>query len=65
MTYHRRAAAATALLLGLGGAPLLTGDFGQSDGSAFVSSAHAQGFIKNLIARLRVRRIYNSDIACP
>ncbi len=47
MTVHRRVAAAAALVLGLGGPPLLTGDVG------LVNSAHAQGFIKNLIARLR------------
>ena len=45
MTYHRRVAAAAVLLLGLGGAPLWTGGFGPS--------AHAQGLIRNLIARLR------------
>jgi HlyD family secretion protein len=53
MTFHRRVAAAAALLLGLGGAQPLTGDFGQSGGSGFVSSAQAQGMIRNLIARLR------------
>jgi HlyD family secretion protein len=53
MTNHRRVAAAAALLLGLGGAPLLTGDFGQSGGNPLVSSAHAQTRIRNLIARLR------------
>ena len=47
MTYHRRVGAAAALILGLGGAPLILGDVG------LVTSAHAQGFIKNLIARLR------------
>ena len=47
MTFHRRIAAASALLLGLGGAPLLTGEVG------LVNPAQAQGFIKNLIARLR------------
>jgi HlyD family secretion protein len=52
MTFHRRVAAAAALLLGLSGAPLLTGDFGQSGGDGFISSAHAQ-MIRNLIARLR------------
>jgi HlyD family secretion protein len=52
MTFHRRVAAAAALLLGLSGAPLLSGDFGPSGGNALVSSAHAQ-MIRNLIARLR------------
>jgi HlyD family secretion protein len=52
MTFHRHVAAAAALLLGLGGAPLLTGDFGQSGGGALVPSVHAQ-MIRNLIARLR------------
>ncbi len=47
MTFHRRGAVAAALLLGLGGAPLIVGEVG------FVTSGHAQGFIKNLIARLR------------
>ena len=47
MTLHRRAAAAAALLLGLGGARPWT------DGVGFVPSAYAQGFIRNLIARLR------------
>ena len=52
MTFHRHVAAAAALLLGLGGAPFLTGDFGQSDGGTLVPSARAQ-MIRNLIARLR------------
>ena len=52
MTVHRRIAAAAALLLGLGGAPLLIGDFGQLGESALVASARAQP-IRNLIARLR------------
>jgi HlyD family secretion protein len=53
MTYHRRVAAVAALVLGLGGASPLTGDSGPSAGSGFVSSARAQGVIRNLIARLR------------
>ena len=47
MTFHRRGAAAAALLIALGGSPLILSDLN------LVSSAHAQGFIKNLIARLR------------
>ena len=52
MTVHRRFAAVAALLLGLGGAPLLIGNFGQLGESALVASARAQP-IRNLIARLR------------
>jgi HlyD family secretion protein len=47
MTARRLVAAAVALLLGLGGASLWTSDVGP------MSSARAQGFIKNLIGRLR------------
>jgi HlyD family secretion protein len=47
MTFHRRIAAAGAVLVGFAGPPLMLGDPG------FVPSVQAQGFLKNLIARLR------------
>jgi HlyD family secretion protein len=47
MTFHPRVAAAAALLFALGGSPLILGEVN------LVSSAYGQGFIKNLIARLR------------
>src|SRR5271166_4839345 len=53
MTYQRHVAAAATLLIGLGGAPFLTCNSGQSGGGALVPSAHAQGMIRDLIARLR------------
>jgi hypothetical protein len=42
MTFHRPFAVVAALLVGLGGASLLTGEFGQSGGNLLVASAHAQ-----------------------
>jgi HlyD family secretion protein len=51
MNVHWRAAAAAALVLGVGA--MLSIDSYPQRGLALVSSAHAQGFIKNLIARLR------------
>src|SRR5580704_9150481 len=51
MHIHRRAAAAAALLLGA--SAMLSIAVNSQGGVSFVSSAHAQGFIKNLIARLR------------
>jgi HlyD family secretion protein len=47
MTFHTRVAVAAALLIALGGSPLIHCEVN------LVSSAYGQGFIKNLIARLR------------
>ena len=51
MIIHRRATIVAALLLGAGA--MLSIGMNPQGGVGFVSSAHAQGFIKNLIARLR------------
>ena len=55
MTFRRHVATLT-LLLGIGAASLfLSGD--PKVGVSFTSSAHAQNFLKNLIARLRGERL--------
>jgi HlyD family secretion protein len=51
MVVHRHAAVAAALLVG--GGAMLTIDVDPQRGVGFVSSAHAQSMIRNLIARLR------------
>src|SRR5271169_2421471 len=51
MIVHRRATTVAALLLGAGA--MLPIDINPQGSVGFVPSAHAQGFIKNLIARLR------------
>jgi HlyD family secretion protein len=51
MIVHRRAAAAAVLVLGIGA--MLSIGSNREGGVAFVPPAQAQGFIKNLIARLR------------
>jgi HlyD family secretion protein len=51
MIIHRRATTVAALLLGAGA--MLPIDINPQGSVGFVPSAHAQGFIKNLIARLR------------
>ena len=53
MTFHRRVAAAAALLVGLGGISSTIDNAGQTRSSGLFPAAHAQNFIKNLIARLR------------
>ena len=52
MTFHRRPAAALALLLGLAGCPFLADSRGSGQ-SGFVAPAHAAQPLRNLIARLR------------
>ena len=60
MTFRRHVATLT-LLLGIGAASLfLSGD--PKVGVSFTSSAHAQNFLKNLIARLRGQRLPNGIV---
>ena len=57
MTFHRRVAAAVALLLGFGVLPLSVASVDFWCESTFVPAAHAQSFIQNMLTRLRGEKL--------